>query len=58
MIERVVRVAGSFEEAARLDREDIARMSFEEGLRRTIEWYRAERLRTDVLHTSAQSTRR
>jgi hypothetical protein len=32
VIERIVRVAGSFEEAEALDREDVAAMSFEERI--------------------------
>jgi hypothetical protein len=32
MIERIVRVADSFEEAADLDRQDVASMSFEERI--------------------------
>jgi hypothetical protein len=32
MIERIIRVADSFEEAAELDRQDVASMSFEERI--------------------------
>jgi hypothetical protein len=46
VIERVVRIAGSFREAERMDRDDLAAMSFEERIS-AVERLRRERFGED-----------